>query len=272
MSAPDRRRALTFGGAAERYERFRPGYPERLRDLVLGETRPGSAVEVGAGTGKATRLFAAAGVQVTAVEPDPLMCAVLARVTAGMAVTVLQSTLEELPVLSPVELLYSAAAWHWTDPATRWTRAARLLVPGGLFASFGGPITLVDEVLEDAVEREREEVIGSEDILGTEDDADDPDTLRWPGNELAGSPYFTEVAEHDLTAVERMAADDLVGLLSTVSAYLLLAEPVRDALLARIRALLPETVDVRRELTLHVARRTDSAVRQTGTSSTAPTA
>lgn len=252
--AGNRPRNLTFGSVAERYERFRPGYPETLRELVLAGTRPEAALEVGAGTGKATRLFAGNGLAVTAVEPDAQMCAVLARTTASLPVTVVCSTLEALPLQPPVGLVYAAAAWHWTDPATRWTRAARLLVPNGVFASFGGPLNLTDEDLRARVEDERAAVIGDEDVPGTEDRPDG--ALRWPGNELAASPYFADVEEHDLTTIDRIAADDLVGLLSTVSAYLLLDEPVRAALLRRIRSLLPDTVEVRRDLTLHRARRT----------------
>ena len=53
-------RALSFGAVAEAYERFRPGYPVELLELVMayagGPIR--TALEIGAGTGKATRLFA----------------------------------------------------------------------------------------------------------------------------------------------------------------------------------------------------------------------
>ena len=28
--------------------------------------------------------------------------------------------------------------------------------------------------------------------------------LRWPGNELPASPYFTDVEQHDLTAMDPM--------------------------------------------------------------------
>jgi SAM-dependent methyltransferase len=260
-------RNLTFGSVAERYERYRPGYPDELFDLVVGDVPVSTAIEIGAGTGKATRVVASRGIIVTAVEPDPQMGAVLSRKTSGLPVTVVSTTLEELPVQPAADLLYAAAAWHWTDPATRWERAAALVRPGGVFASLGGPINIADEALADEVERLRDEVIGTEDIAGTEGE---PDGMAWPGNELLASPYFTDVQQHDLPATVPMAADDLVGLMSTVSAYLLLSEQTRTDLLDRIRALLPDTLDVRRDLTLHRARRTD--VGQTGTSSTAPTA
>ena len=260
-------RALSFGSVAEHYERYRPGYPEALVDLILGDVPVSTAIEIGAGTGKATRVIARRGIAVTAVEPDLQMGAVLGRETSGLPVTLIRSTLEDLSGLPPADLLYAAAAWHWTDPVTRWQHAAALLRQGGVFASFGGPINIADDRLADEVEELRDGVIGSEDIAGTDGE---PDGLAWPGNELLASPYFTAVEEHDLPDTVPMAADDLVGLMSTVSAYLLLPEQTRTDLLGRIRALLPDTLDVRRDLTLHRARRSD--VGQTGTSSTAPTA
>ena len=55
---------------AEAYERFRPGYPTELVDLVLayGGRPVRTALEIGAGTGKATRVFADRGLLVTATE------------------------------------------------------------------------------------------------------------------------------------------------------------------------------------------------------------
>src|SRR5260370_29564271 len=74
-------RALRFGVMAEAYERFRPGYPVELFDTVM--TYAGhpvrTALEIGAGTGKATRLFARRGITVTATEPDAAMLAELRK-------------------------------------------------------------------------------------------------------------------------------------------------------------------------------------------------
>jgi hypothetical protein len=61
-------RALSFGVMAEAYERFRPGYPVELFDMVMMHAGQPvrTALEIGAGTGRATRLFAQRGVTVTA--------------------------------------------------------------------------------------------------------------------------------------------------------------------------------------------------------------
>jgi len=57
----DERRRLSFGGVAELYDRSRPSYPPALVDDVLefagvGPGEADRALEVGAGTGKATVL------------------------------------------------------------------------------------------------------------------------------------------------------------------------------------------------------------------------
>ncbi|WP_460810457.1 class I SAM-dependent methyltransferase [Microlunatus endophyticus] len=81
-------RSLSFGAVAEDYERYRPGYPDDLVTLIIEHAagRVHRALEIGAGTGKATRVFARAGIEVTATEPDPSMLGVLRRECAGLPV------------------------------------------------------------------------------------------------------------------------------------------------------------------------------------------
>jgi trans-aconitate methyltransferase len=125
-------RALSFGAMAEAYERFRPGYPEELFDLVM--TYAGqpviTALEIGAGTGKATRLFAQQNITVTATEPDGAMLAELVKHVPANVKTV-QAAFEDLRPSQSYGLVYAAAALHWTSPEGRWARIAALLEPGG---------------------------------------------------------------------------------------------------------------------------------------------
>jgi SAM-dependent methyltransferase len=140
-------RALSFGVMAEAYERFRPGYPVELFDMVM--TYAGqpvrTALEIGAGTGKATRLFAQRGVTVTATEPDGAMLAELLKHVPANVKTV-QAAFEDLRPGESYGLVYAAAALHWTNPEGRWSRMAALLEPGGVFASLArrfGTVCLV---------------------------------------------------------------------------------------------------------------------------------
>ena len=248
-------RGLSFGAVAEAYERFRPGYPVELLDLVMayagGPIR--TALEIGAGTGKATRLFAQAGIAVTATDPDAAMLAEL-RKHLPANVTTVQAAFEDLPTDSSYELVYSAAALHWTDPEGRWDRMAALVQPGGVFASFGVPMQLADPALKEAVRAARAPYLESDGVPSPDGTpADRP--MQWPGTELQQSEWFTDVRQSVIERRLRMSAHDYIGQLSTISAYVMLPPADRDQVFRRILQILPETVEIDAEITAHLARR-----------------
>jgi SAM-dependent methyltransferase len=236
------------------YERFRPGYPDELVDEVLSYAgRPVcTALEIGAGTGKATRVFAARGIAVTATDPDPAMLAELCRHAPASVVTV-QAAFEELPLTPDYDLVFAAASLHWTDPTERWSRVASMLRPGATFASFGGQMHLADRGLEQAVSEARTPFLADDEVPppdGTPADA----PLQWPGSELARSDLFTDVRQSSIERRGTLSARDYVGHLSTVSAYLELPAPVRDRALEAILAVIPERVEMQADIVLHLAR------------------
>jgi SAM-dependent methyltransferase len=118
---------LTFGRAAEAYERGRPGWPEEILDAV--PVPPGSEVlDLGAGTGKLTRLLATR-FRVFAVEPDAEMRAAL------RGVEVLAGTAEAIPLPDEsVDAVFAAEAYHWFDPSRALPEIARVLRPRGVVA------------------------------------------------------------------------------------------------------------------------------------------
>jgi SAM-dependent methyltransferase len=249
-------RALSFGSVAAAYERFRPGYPESVVDEVLAYAgRPlRTALEVGAGTGRVTRVFAGRGITVTATEPDPEMLAELRRHVPTSVVAV-QAAFEDLPLTGEFDLVFAAASLHWTSAEGRWERVAGMLVHGGVFASFGGHVHLADESLEQSVRSARAPYLLEDDVPSPDGTpADSP--LQWPGTELTGSNLFDDVRQTTIPRRMTLSADDYVGELSTVSAYLGLPAPVRATVLDEIRDVLPTTVAVNADLTLHLARRT----------------
>ena len=136
----DDRRRLSFGNVASLYDRRRPSYPPELVDdvIALAGGVPLRALEVGAGTGKATALFAERGVEVDAVEPSAGMAAALrAKVGQQPGIAVIEAEFERLdPPATPYPLIYSAQAWHWIDPDRRYALAHAQLAPGGWLAAF----------------------------------------------------------------------------------------------------------------------------------------
>lgn len=248
-------RALSFGGVAEAYERFRPGYPEELFDVVMAYAgRPArTALEIGAGTGKATRLFARRGVLVTATDPDGAMLAEL-RKHVPTNVTTVQSAFEELRPGERYGLVYAAAALHWTNPEGRWSRMAALLEPGGVFASCGGPLRLADPAVAEAVRAARAPCLESDEIPSP--DGTPPDhAMQWPGTELQRSEWFTGVQQSVIERRVTMGARDYVGHLSTVSAYRAPPAAEREQALSQVMRVLPDRVEMAADITVHLARR-----------------
>ncbi|TCC42004.1 class I SAM-dependent methyltransferase [Kribbella speibonae] len=248
-------RALSFGTVAEAYERFRPGYPVELLELVTAYagTPLRTALEIGAGTGKATRLFAQGGLEVTATDPDAAMLAE-ARKHLPASVTTVQSAFEDLPLDASYDLVYSAAALHWTNPDGRWERMAALVRPGGVFTSFGVPIQLADPALKEAVRAARAPYL-VDDGVPSPDGTPEDRPMQWPGTELQQTEWFTDVQQAVIERRLTMSAHDYIGQLSTVSAYLMLPPADRDEVFRRTLEALPETVEVDAQIHIHLARR-----------------
>lgn len=248
-------RALSFGAMAEAYERFRPGYPAELFDMVMAYAgRPvRTALEIGAGTGKATRLFAQRGVAVTATEPDEAMLAELVKHVPADVKTV-QAAFEDLRPGQSYGLVYVAAALHWTNPQGRWTRVAALLEPGGVFASIGGPAQLADPAVDRAVRAARAPFLDSDEVPSP-DGTPPGDDMQWPGTELQRSQLFADVQQLVIERRLTLSAGDYVGHLSTISAYLELPASEREQVFSRIMRVLPETVEMAADITIHLARR-----------------
>jgi SAM-dependent methyltransferase len=131
-------RRLAFGNVAEPYDRARPSYPEALIDDVIAFVGSCERVlEVGAGTGKATRLFGMRGSSLLGLEPSAEMARLARRNCAELPnVTIELSDFESFDGPGPFDLIFSAQAWHWVSPEIRYRKARALLRGGGVLALF----------------------------------------------------------------------------------------------------------------------------------------
>ena len=93
-------RARTFDEVAELYDQARPDHPEQLFDdlFALAEIPPGTSriLEVGCGTGQATRPLARRGCRVVCVEPGPNLVLIARKKMAEFPrVTIVNSRFED---------------------------------------------------------------------------------------------------------------------------------------------------------------------------------
>jgi len=123
-----------FDAAAAIYERSRPEYPAEAIDL-LGRFLPlrvgGRILDLGAGTGKLSRLAAARGAAAVALEPS----AEMARRARGPGVFALRGVAEAIPLRRhSVDAICAASAFHWFDGRRALAEAHRVLRHGGRLA------------------------------------------------------------------------------------------------------------------------------------------
>jgi SAM-dependent methyltransferase len=232
----------------EDYERGRPGYPSEVVDL-LGLPTASTVLDLGAGTGKLTRLLATAFGRVVAVEPAEAMRRQLATLCPGAQV--LAGSAEEIPLAdASVEAVFAAEAFHWFDGERALAEIVRVLRPRGAFVLMwnlpAGPtepsIAAVDQVVHERAPR------------NLEYDPGDLNSTRYTSGEwraaFAGSP-FEELQEARLPNSQTLDRHGMVAFLASMGWIADLPDADRLPLLDTIRALL-DADEYRRPWETHV--------------------
>ncbi|HET6867991.1 MAG TPA: class I SAM-dependent methyltransferase [Solirubrobacteraceae bacterium] len=243
-----REQRLVFGGFAELYDRHRPAYPDVvIDDLVeLAGLDAGSLVlEIGAGTGKATSMFAARGMRVLAVEPSAEMAAVAGRRSGEVQIE--QSDFERWdPAGREFRLVFAAQAWHWVDPAVGFAKAARVLRPGGVLAAFWNRAVWARAQLRgavlDAYQRAAPEILAETDPIhpGSELPPDDGEWRR----EVAATSGLSAADVRDYEWTQTYSGAGYAALLDTHSTIRVLDPERRSALLSAVASAIEEHGDV----------------------------
>jgi len=219
-----------FGECAEVYDRVRPGYPLALFSY-LSERLPRDAavVEIGAGTGIATRELLAQGWSVIALEPDAKMAACLRAGVAGN-LSVVEADFEHACLArGSVDAVVAAQSWHWVDRWRGLRRARRVLARGGVLACWWNVGVIGEHELASCLQRvfamhlrPMPALVGSTAI---------DHTIERLAGDLRLDRRF-EAPERARFAFGRTySADELVLLMSTMSQVVAMSAGCREALL-----------------------------------------
>ena len=258
--SPDEKaeRSGSFGEVAAHYERFRPGPSARAVDWLLPD-HVGLVVDLGAGTGALTRLLVARADEVVAVEPDDRMRAVLLEEVPGARAVMGRGEAIPLPD-GCADAVLASSSWHWMDPVPTLHEVGRVLKPKGILGAVwsgpdpDGPFMVQAQTLLAAQSggtdggQDDESVTGL--ILG---DALRPmSTLEIP----QGVPF--DQPEHaSFTWDVALNADELIGLLGTLSWIITMPEETRSAVFEEARRLLRDFLGIAGDVTVDVAFRSD---------------
>jgi SAM-dependent methyltransferase len=256
LDAP--RTGLAFGPHARTYDQVRPEYPTELVDKTLAYARnPVSAVEVGAGTGKASEAVAQRVARLTCIEPDPGMAALLReRFAHRPHVTVVEEVFEEwAPPAVGTDLLYFALSWHWIDPTRRCDLAYAALRPGGTLAIFGHQYGFADPAIEQRISAVYERLAPQLRTAVREHYGLDAVAQRTA--ELTGSGHFVDVRSARVVRDQPYPTARYIRLLRTFSPHIALARARRRALHEAIAGVIDDgggVLTVRLDTTLVLAR------------------
>ena len=125
-----------FSDLATAYVAARPSYPVESVDILidgLGDPASLAVADLGAGTGISSRVIAARGPRVFAIEPNAKMRdAAASDERVGWVNGTAEAT--TLPDAS-VDLVAAFQAWHWVDHPAGVAEARRILRPGGRMAA-----------------------------------------------------------------------------------------------------------------------------------------
>lgn len=217
--------ARSFDRVAEVYEAVRPEYPPELLDAV--PLSPDATVlDLGAGTGKLTRVLVRRYARVVALEPLDGMRAILERVVPEAES--LAGTAEAIPLAdASVDAVFAGQAFHWFANDDAVAEIARVLRPGGVFALAGNEEQEPLPLPEAYVERTRELFGGR---TGSSAEEQVAAVGRGPFGEFREAVVAQEVVQ---------SREHVLTLLSSTSAIAKLPEEEGRAILDELGALLP---------------------------------
>jgi len=234
----------------EDYERGRPGWPPEVVDIP-GLPSAATVLELGAGTGKLTRLLVSTVGRVVAVEPAKAMRRLL--VPLCPEAEVLSGSAEEIPLANAsVDAVFAAEAFHRFDDVRALAEIARVLRPRGALVlmwnlpagSWEPSIAAVEELLHQRGPDRAE--------LGY--DPLDLNTTRYASGEwrlaFAESP-FEELQETRLPNPQTLDRGGLVAFFASMGWIADLPDVDRLPLLDEVRSLLA-AAEYRRPWETHV--------------------
>jgi SAM-dependent methyltransferase len=217
-----------FSAGAEAYERGRPSYPEEALALLGSELEVGpgrQVLDIGAGTGKLTRLLLAMGADVQALEPVEEMRAQLH--TALGDIPVHEGLAEAIPLPeASIDVVTVGQAFHWFEPRGALAEIARVV-------RHCGGLALLWNVRDESVPwvAELTEMIRWKEFArGHYGDRD------WAGV-VAANGSFTPLERHQFPYVQRLDHETFVDRIASVSYVASLPDDEREALLADVARL-----------------------------------
>ena len=231
----------TFDSASSAYNKMRPNYVAELYKKIFGYihiSENSRVVEVGSGSGQATKPLLDTGCQLTAVEYGEHLSRLLKSNFSGYDnLSVITGKFEDIVFdENSFDLVFSATAFHWIPEETGYRKVFSMLRPGGAFARFANhpaiskrsPALLQEiEMLYDRYYYRYYNKKRSEVTEYTE--------ARSEKIAMIADKYgFTDIQCHLFSRERVFSANEYVQLLSTYSDHIAIEKDIREEFFSKI--------------------------------------
>jgi SAM-dependent methyltransferase len=228
-------RRTWYSDAASAYIQARPRYPQQIIDGVVQLTQLAEdslVLELGSGPGIATVALAKLGLSMVCLEPSLAACEIAQQNCLEYPkVEVVNTTFEEWELeAGKFDAVVAATSFHWISPEVRHSKTAMALKDQGyLILLWNTPPQPSYEVHQQLIPVYQNL---APDLAKYESIPTYLSNLNKFGQDTVDSGYFQNLISEHLVCEVTYSVDDYLALLSTLSPYIALEKPKRDALFA----------------------------------------
>jgi SAM-dependent methyltransferase len=210
-----------FGRAAQAYDTYRPGYPQSIYDKIFSVLPPPhhTALDLGSGTGKFAHSLIDHFDRVIGLEPDAQMAARLHENEPRVVVRTETAESAHFEAAS-IDLVTTAHALHWMEPAIVPARVTEWLRPAGIFAVVGGDFPKTVGPIHSVIRAEFE--------ARWNHFRDERVLKQFPEAILRSEPRMTVLELTDLPNIQFLSVADFTGYCRSTSYGIAYARSLQD--------------------------------------------
>lgn len=230
-----------YSTVANNYNKARPLYPPELINRVIELTQltsDSTILEIGCGSGQATRDFASLGLSMVCLEPSFEACEIAKKnCLTYPKIDIKNTSLEEWQLeTGKFDAVLAANAWHWLPPEISYPKSSQALKTRGnlilLWNMSPHPSYEIYQELDQVYQ------LHAPHLSRYETSEDQENILQQLGEMITKSEHYSNIkSEHFLQKVN-YKIDDYLLLLQTFSPYLELSLEKRQELFADLKTTL----------------------------------